>query len=79
MKKGKTLSKTISRTSHAACSGVSDCSPDVGQLADNEDSSITQGAGCSDLGEYVDFDSPYAVTCAAHDHYSGKLTIQYKK
>jgi hypothetical protein len=77
-KKGKVLSKTISRSSHAACSSVDTCGPNLEQS--DSDGPLDEGPSCgstddSDLG----IAAPGAVTCAGHDHYSGKLTVQYVK
>lgn len=83
-KKGKTLSASISRTSHASCASYSACDGDLEQTDTQlagQASSLTPGSGCS-TGLPFAGGSPSEnpeVTCTAHDHYTGKLTIQYVK
>jgi len=84
VKKGKTLSATISRTSHKTCASYSACDGDQ-ELSDTQTdgqaSSLTPGPGCS-TGLPFAGGSPSEnpeVTCTAHDRYNGKLTVQYVK
>jgi hypothetical protein len=78
-KKGKVLSATQSRTTNESCSGVTDC----GAATDggNQSGPMTFGEECgSGDVSYLGIDQPgESVTCTEHDHYSGKLTVQYVK